>query len=88
LAAQRAVLVQGPGRRGALELAESLLAVLDEDVAHRLARGRADIGVGVAELHPEPAGAQRADRRLARAGRADQHDERAPLGHATTRALR
>ena len=85
-----AVLIQGAGHRGALELAEGLLAVLDEDVADGLARGRAHLGVGVTELHPEAVREQRADRGLTRAGRADQ-DHEGPLGllgHETTRDLR
>jgi hypothetical protein len=76
------------GGRGALELAEGLLAVLDEDVADRLARGRAHLGVGVAELHPEPVREQRPDRGLARARRADQDHERHRRAQEITRVLR
>ena len=79
------------GCRAALELAEGLLALLDEDVADRLARGGLDLRVGVAELRAEALGQQRAHRGLARAGRADQHRGRAAAfaaGHEITRALR
>jgi hypothetical protein len=76
------------GGRGALELAKGLLAVLDEDVADRLARGRAHLGVGVAELHPEPLREQWPDRGFARPRRADQDDTGALRGHEITRALR
>src|SRR5918999_2430851 len=61
-----------PDRR-ALQLAKARLAIVDEDLADRLARGRLDVGVGVAEVRPEPVGEGAADRRLPRAGRPDQY---------------
>ncbi len=61
-----------PGRGGALEAPERLLAVLDEDVADRLARRLGDDHVGIHEVQPEPRGDQGADGGLARAGRPDQ----------------
>ena len=76
------------GGRGALELAKGLLAVLDEDVADRLARGRAHLGVGIPELHPQPVREQRPDRGFARPRRADQDDAGPLRGHEITRALR
>ena len=60
-----------PGRGGAFERPERLLAVLDEDVADRLARRLLDDRVGIHEIQPEPGGDQRADGGLARAGRPD-----------------
>jgi hypothetical protein len=80
------VLAQGAGRGFAFELAEGGLALLDEDVADRLARDGLDVRVGVAEAGAEAFGQQRAHGGLARTGRADEH------GHGRhqeiTRALR
>ena len=50
------VLAQRAGRGFAFELAEGGLALLDEDVADRLARGRGDVRVGVAEAGAEEFG--------------------------------
>ena len=61
-----------PGRGGALERPERRLAVLDEDVADRLARCLLDDHVGIHEVQPEQRGDQGTDGGLARAGRPDQ----------------
>ena len=63
--------------RVALQGAEALFAVVVEDVGNGLAGHRLDVGVGVAERHPEPIGDQPADGGLACAGRTDQ-DEAGP----------
>jgi len=86
-----AVLAQRAGRGFAFELAEGRLALLDEDVADRLARGGGDVGVGLAEAGAEAFGQQRAHRGLARAGRADEHGHGSRSGrpgHEITRAFR
>src|SRR6202041_3877882 len=70
------VLAQRAGRGFAFELAEGRLALLDEDVADRLARAGGDVGVGLTEAGAEAFGQQRAHGGLARAGRADEHDHR------------
>ena len=85
---ERAAAAKRTRRRRPLELTEGLLAVLDEDVADRLARDGPDVRVGVAELHPEPVRDQRADDRLARAWRADQHHQRSRRPHEITRGFR
>ncbi len=60
-----------------LERAERRLAVVDEDVADRLARDGLHAVVGVSEPDPEQGGEQRPDRGLSRAGRPDQDRRRA-----------
>ena len=67
-----------------LQLAEAVLAVLDEDVAHGLARDGLHVGVGVAETNAEPLGEQSAEGGLAGAGRADQHGRGRCDGHLIT----
>jgi hypothetical protein len=66
-AAQRhhAVVVQRPLHHRALERPEGLLAVLDEDVADRLAGDRGHLVVGVQEADVQPVREQRADAGLA-----------------------
>jgi len=65
-----------------------LLAILDEDVADRLARDGPDVRIGVTELHPETGRDQRAHDRLARPGRPDQHHQRSRRGQEITRFFR
>jgi hypothetical protein len=85
--AQHAVVLgQRPGHGLALQPAEVLLAVVDEDVGDPLPGVLRDVAVGVAEGHPEPGSHPPADRRLARAGRAHQDDQGA--GHRIARPFR
>src|SRR5918992_590077 len=67
------MLIESAANGGMLQLTEPRLAVVDEDLADRLAGGRLHVGVGVAEGHAEPLGERGADRGLAGARRADQH---------------
>jgi hypothetical protein len=62
-----------------------LLAVVDEDLADRLADGADDVEVGVAEADVEQLGGEPADRALAGAGRADEDQQRP---HRTASPLR
>ena len=71
-----------PGRGGPLQGAERGFAVIDEDVADRLARRFLDGGIGVEEADAQQPGHQRAHGGLARPGRADE-DRHRP-GHAIT----
>src|SRR5580704_7931376 len=72
----------GAGYCLAFKRPEHRLAVLDEDVADRLARHRLDVAVGIAEGDAQQAGQQRADGRLASARRPDQDGGRP--AHAIT----
>src|SRR6202034_3300501 len=77
------VLADRRRHRRAFQRTEHGLAILDEDVTDRLARGRLDRGIGVQEADAEPRGQLGADGRLARPRRADQDRERGILALAS-----
>ena len=66
--------VQQPGDHARLAGAEIGLAVLFENLRNGHAGGAFDLAIGVDERDPEPAGKPAADRRLAGAHHADEHD--------------
>ena len=73
----RAVVEQA-GDHALLAGAEIGLAVLGEDFRNGHAGGAFDLGIGVDKGKPEPRGEPAADRRLASAHHADQHDGAGP----------
>ncbi len=81
-----AVVRERAGHGGALKPAEHRLAVLDEDVADRLARDGLHVAVRIGETDSEQGGEQRPDRGLSRAGRTDEN-HRGPR-HVITSASR
>ncbi len=80
------VLLQCDGDGGALELAEVLLAVLDEEVADAAASDGFDVGIGVPRGDADPRRERGGGGGLARPRRSDQHDDR--RHHRTVRAAR
>ena len=74
-----------PVDRVSFEYPEVGLTVVDEDVGYGLPRVRLHLRIGVDQRDAERRGDQRADRRLARAGRPDEDDNRR---HVTTRVSR
>ncbi len=76
--------LQQAGNDLGFPLAEIGLAVLGEDLAHGLARGKLDLAVGIDEGQTELVGKPLADRRLAGSHQADQHDAPRSKGLADT----
>ncbi len=73
----RTVGPEGAVHRGPLELAERLLAVVDEDLGHRLAGGGRHLVVRVDQRRAEPGGQSLPRLGDERAGRTDEHHRRA-----------
>ena len=69
-------LTQSVRHRFSLELAEELLAVLDEDVGDGCAGRGLDVAIGVVEADAKTRSEQFAHGRLPRARRADEHNSR------------